>query len=112
MTERKISVKVGAPIINNIYSGYIERVLFSGMPSKDSFCLTYQTMHLKENENSSSVISHDSANHIFAYERNEQLFLPLGYSDRICLPSRRRIDFLVDKVCPMKLEATLFEDQC
>ena len=46
MPEEK-NIEVGKVIVNNIFSGYNERVYYAGMPSGDSFSLIFQTAIVK-----------------------------------------------------------------
>ena len=78
MDEEK-TVGIDGCVINNIYSGFYERVFYAGMPSPESFSLIYETAYVRENPDSRSIVPHASDALIKNVQDRRQLFFSLPH---------------------------------
>jgi hypothetical protein len=110
MENKKTTVEIDGCIINNIYSGFVERVYYAGMPSKDVFSIIFESSNVKENPDYNGISSHDRASSIWEVEEQRQLFFPVDYDKEISFPSRTSCKFKVEKVSPRELTAIITKE--
>lgn len=101
MTKKEGTISIGRCIISNMYSGFNERVIYAGMPSKDSFSVIYKTAHVREDPSGGSIEN---------VEIQLQLFYPINHKKEIRFPSRTSCKFKVKKISPESLTAIILEE--
>ena len=110
MSEEK-SVGLDKCIIDNFYSGFHERVYYSGMSSPEAFVVTYETFFVRDNPECKAVSHHNPNSRILDVQERRQVFFPVGTKE-IEFPSRTSCKFQVKSVSPTELTVVVDERQC